>query len=264
MPTYALLGATGSTGSAILRYLLEVPPKDLTLHILVRNKSKLLQQFPNLESSSIKPFPLQITEGTPDDAASLRQCLKDADVVFMCIATNQSVPGQSLAQDTTKSIIAALHNLRKDQSSIGQYTTPTILMLRTASLNKTFAAQAGFAKHLVHFCLHYVYADLQAACDDLESTARDHPGLLDFVLVDPPAIHDPQGTTRTGHRLELERNPSSTLMYADLGAGFVEVAERRREFRGLGVGVSATGVVNETWGILAGYLGMGLKSRIIG
>ena len=51
MPTYTLLGATGSTGSAILRCLLSQPPRDLTLKVLVRTKSKLLTLFPGLEQN---------------------------------------------------------------------------------------------------------------------------------------------------------------------------------------------------------------------
>lgn len=39
MPIYTLLGATGSTGTAIVRNLLNNPPQDLKLNISVRSKS---------------------------------------------------------------------------------------------------------------------------------------------------------------------------------------------------------------------------------
>jgi hypothetical protein len=57
---------------------------------------------------------------------------------------------------------------------------------------------------------------------------------------------------------------SAGVNYADLGAAFLEIAERKDEFKGMGVGVSATGTVREQWGVLFGYQMVGLKGRIWG
>ncbi|KAI7351730.1 hypothetical protein KC320_g4803 [Hortaea werneckii] len=260
MPTCALLGATGATGSAVLRCLLETPPKDLSLNVLVRNKAKLLSQFPGLESS--KAFKLNIFEGTPDDGTSLKQCLKGAEVVHMCIATNESKPGLSLAQDTTKAIISALEQLCNEAGAA--YTKPTILMLRSAGINEKFQSGREWGKLVGHFVLHHVYTDLHLACNLLSSKVQEAPGLFDYIIVDPPSLHNADGTTRTGHKLVLDEMPPPCLMYADLGAAFCEIAERKDEFVGEAVGVGATGEVTQTWGVLLGYLGQGLKSRIIG
>ncbi|KAI7469700.1 hypothetical protein KC357_g6360 [Hortaea werneckii] len=260
MPTYSLLGATGATGSAVLRYLLEAPPKDLSLSVLVRNKAKLLTQFPDLEST--KAFELNIFEGTPGDGTSLKQCLKGAEVVHMCIATNESKPGLSLAQDTTKAIVSALEQLLCEAGAA--YTKPTILMLRSAGINEKFQSGREWGKLVGHFVLHYVYTDLQLACDLLSSKVQETPGLFDYIIVDPPSLHNTEGTTRTGYKLVLDEMPPMCLMYADLGAGFCEIAERKDEFVGKAVGIGATGEVTQTWGVLLGYLGQGLKSRIIG
>ncbi|KAI7200206.1 hypothetical protein KC343_g4952 [Hortaea werneckii] len=260
MPTYALLGATGATGSAVLRCLLETPPKDLSLNILVRNKAKLLTQFHDLEST--KAFKLNIFEGTPDDGTPLKQCLKGAEVVHMCIATNESKPGLSLAQDTTKAIISALEQLRKEAGAA--YTKPTILMLRSAGINEKFQSGREWGKLVGHFVLHYVYTDLQLACDLLSSKVQEAPGLFDYIIVDPPSLHNADGIARTGHKLVVDEMPPPCLMYADLGAAFCEIAERKDEFVGEAVGVGATGEVTQTWGVLLGYLGQGLKSRVIG
>ncbi|KAI6796466.1 hypothetical protein KC360_g4998 [Hortaea werneckii] len=260
MPTYALLGATGATGSAVLRYLLAAPPKDLSLNVLIRNKAKLLTQFPDLEST--KAFELNIFEGTPGDGTSLKQCLKGAEVVHMCIATNESKPGLSLAQDTTKAIISALEQLHKEAGAA--YTKPTILMLRSAGINEKFQSGREWGKLVGHFVLHYVYTDLQLACDLLSSKVQEAPGLFDYIIVDPPSLHNAEGTTRTGYKLVLDEMPPPCLMYADLGAAFCEIAERKDEFVGKAVGIGSTGEVTQTWGVLLGYLGQGLKSRIIG
>ena len=86
MPVYALLGATGSTGSAILRSLISHPPENLELNIFVRSKSKLLTVFPDLERTN--PFKTTIIVSTPDDTTATRACLQNADVVFACIGSN--------------------------------------------------------------------------------------------------------------------------------------------------------------------------------
>ncbi|MCJ1421633.1 hypothetical protein MMC32_007999 [Xylographa parallela] len=262
MATYALLGATGGTGSAILRYLLEAPPPNLHLQIFVRSKSKLLKAFPDLESQA--PFRITITEGTPDDPTALQTCLRGATVVFMCIATNQCTPGLSICYDTTAAIIGALRALRQEQQA-SSYAAPTVLQLRSLNSNPALALKGSAVAHAVlRYCLYYVYSDLDRGCELLAQTAADDPALLDYVFVDPPGLHDVDGTTRTGHELLLTELPKMNLSYADLGAAFCEVAERRTEFRGMAVAVSATGPVTLTTSTLAGFVLTGLKSRWLG
>ncbi len=261
MPTYALLGATGSTGSAILRCLLKQPPKNLNLNIFVRSRPKLLKQFPDLESTS--PFKINIIEGTPDDAPSIQKCLQDVDVMMACIATNESNRSVSLVYDTATAIVTALRAHQKDQNST--YKTPTIIQLRSASLNPVLKAHGPWiGSAMAGFCFHYVYADLERACNLFASSASESPGLLKYIFVDPPSIHDADGATPTGYKLILDEAQEPAMSYADLGAAFCEVAERRAEFAGKGVGVTATGHVNLTWGVLMGYMATGVKSRLWG
>jgi uncharacterized protein YbjT (DUF2867 family) len=86
MPVYALLGATGSTGSAILRCLIVQLPREHNLNVLVRDKSKLLKWFPDIESTTA--FEINIVEGRPSDGTALQECLRDVDVIMACIAAN--------------------------------------------------------------------------------------------------------------------------------------------------------------------------------
>jgi oxidoreductase AflX len=261
MPAYALLGATGSTGSAILRCLLSQPPKHLTLNIFVRSRSKLRKAFPELESTTA--FKTNIIEGIPSDYTATQECLKDVDVVMACIGSNYSTKGISLISDTATAIIDALEAHRKTQGSA--YKPPTIIQLRTASLNPIYkAALPWLAQKVAPFCFYYIYEDLDRACKLLASSIADSPGLLDYIFIDPPSIHDAHGTTPTGYKLILDEKQDSALSYADLGAAFCEVAKRRDEFVGKAVGVTATGTVNQTWGILVGYMATGAKGRIWG
>ena len=117
---------------------------------------------------------------------------------------------------------------------------------------------------MASFCFYYAYEDLDRACKLFDSSAADSPRLLDYVFVDPPSIHDADGTTPTGYKLILDDKQEPALSYADLGAAFSEVAERRHEFAGKAVGVTATGTVNQTVGTLFGYVATGAKGRIWG
>lgn len=117
----------------------------------------------------------------------------------------------------------------------------------------------------MHFCLQSVYADLSAAAALYARVARERPGLFDYVFVDPGALHDARGTEAYGHVLVVDSPlPKGVVGYSDLGAGFVEIAGRKGEFKGLGVGVDSTGRVNTEWGTLAWYNLRGVYGRVTG
>jgi oxidoreductase AflX len=261
MPTHALLGATGATGSAVLRCYLDVPPKDLTLNIFIRSKEKLLKAFPNLESTS--SIRISITEAPLTDNQALQTCLRGAEVVHMCIATNDAKPGNSVSQDGAHAITAALTALEATQPS--SYVKPTILVIRAAPLNPEVEGHMpALVSRWLWFVLYHVYSDLEKASKIYENATM---GLLDYVFVDPPALFDAEGPERTGHRLILGGDTgeaSAGVNYADLGAAFVEIADRKAEFVGKSVGVSATGKVREEWRTLLWYQLVDLKGRVWG
>ncbi|KAK6440486.1 hypothetical protein LTR95_003287 [Oleoguttula sp. CCFEE 5521] len=264
MPTHALLGATGATGSAILRALLLNPPTDLKLNILVRSKSKLIAAFPDLTT---KPtFPVTITEGPISSVEDMKACIRGADVIHMCVATNVPTASNRVAQDTIETIVAALRDLRTEDSTA--FVVPTILILRSGSLNDEYNKVIPAPVHaFLMYALHYVYHDLDLACKHLESVAEEGgKTLLHFIFVDPGSIHD-SGPTPTGHTFISDVKatpPQPSISYADLGAAFVQLADRRKEFRGQAVIVGATGKVEEHWLPLVSNMLWGLKARIIG
>lgn len=260
MPTYALLGATGAAGSSVLRCLLAEPPKALSLSILVRSKAKLLKLFPHLEETS--SFSLKIVEGDSTDSAALQNCLAGSDVIITCVATNDSRPDTSIAYDTAAAIIDALKSLQNaDQPSS---VSPTILQLRAAPVNPTIKMQMPApVRFMLWFSLHYCYADLQKAAELYAQAAKETTVLLDYIYIDPGALHDAGGSERTGHKLCYNERLKPMLSYADLGAGICELAERREEFKGKGVGISSTGKVRMTWSANVGYMVNGLKNRFL-
>jgi hypothetical protein len=259
MAIYALLGATGSTGSSVLRCLLSAPPRDAKLNLLVRSKAKLLAAFPNLEENTSPK--INIIEGNSTNSLNLQACLADASVVFMCIGQNESKRGSRLCYDTVSSILSAVKAIRAQQSNT--FIAPTILQLRSASLNPVLARHAPYpVRKIVSFCLYYNYADIQRACALYEAAAIE--GLAEYIYVDPPTIHDAEGTQRTGYQLILTEKQATALSYADLGAAMCEIARRGKEFKGMAVGVTAIGKVRETWGVLLGFLVDGGNNRVIG
>lgn len=260
---YALLGATGATGSAVLRALLEREHSDLVLNVLVRSKDKLFRVFPELEQKAT--FRINIFEGDVGNRAVLASCLAEVGTIFMCVAQNGSQMGTDLALSTATAIRETLWAARKLQGE-GEFEAPTIVNLRSASLNPPLAAQTPKVVHkVVMFCLHYSYADVRRACTVYEAAAA--VGLMKYIWVDPPTLHDAQGEKCTGHALipcGSQDKQATALSYADLGAAISEIAERQDEFMGQAVGVTATGKVNESWGILLGFLISGAWGRVTG
>lgn len=217
--------------------------------------------FLDLENSASPT--IHIIEGTPNNTQAMEKCLKDVDVIMACIGSNVSQAGITVSYDTAAAIVSALQSHRDSQNST--YKPPTIIQLRSASLNPILKARGPWiARVVASFCFYYVYEDVTRACNLFISSEEKSPGLLSYIFVDPPSIHDADGTTPTGVKLILDEPQNPIISYADLGVAFCEITGRRDEFHGKGVGVSATGAVNETWGVLIGYMFTGFKSRIWG
>ena len=72
--------------------------------------------------------------------------------------------------------------------------------------------------------------------------AAEKNELLACVAVDGPNLMDAEGTVPTGYELIRQGTSSLSLSYSDLGKAMVEIGQRREEFEGKAVGVSATGM----------------------
>jgi hypothetical protein len=118
-------------------------------------------------------------------------------------------------------------------------------------LNEVFSQQTPWlVEAVLKYALYHTYADIEAACKLLEQAHSEGPELLDYIFVDTAAVHDADGTTRTGYKLTLTSPLTPAISYADTG--------------GKGVDIAATGAVKQTWSTNAYYIAMGLKGRIFG
>ncbi|KAI9372992.1 hypothetical protein BJX61DRAFT_552527 [Aspergillus egyptiacus] len=260
MPTtYALLGATGATGSSVLGHLLRSDSSSgLTVNVLVRSRSRLLAAFPGVDEPQPLTPTIRIFEGDSTDPDVLAAVVQDATIVFMCVAQNGSPMGTTLVQDTAAALIEARRRRQAPPQGKGKLT---VVQLRSASLNPVLAVQVPrFVHRVVSFCLAAGYEDLRRACALYEEAAAE--ALLQYVLVDPPTLHDAGGARITGYRLidttgvadKEKQRQAICLSYADLGAAMCEIAGRAEELRGQAVGVTASGPVRQTWRVLAGFL----------
>lgn len=128
------------------------------------------------------------------------------------------------------------------------------------------ALDAGTPKVLERFalfCLGYLFHDLRQACKMYEEAAsQSGQPLLRYVSVDPPGLHDPEGTECTEFGLVTEGKITPSINYADPGAAFVEGAAKRDEFEGTVLGVSARAKVGESPSVLLKYVLQGLWAMI--
>jgi len=258
MPIHTILGATGGVGSAVLRGLLSSQIPDLRINILVRSKSKLLEAFPQLESSSSAT--ITIFEGSISNEDTLKACIKGASTIYLCVATNHASRKVDIAATTAACLVAALGQLRKDQGS--EYKKPVVLFNRSAAVNSEVQIPIpGFAKRFMVFAIWAIYSDLLEA-EALYTNAKKD-GLLTLITADGPGLMDPKGLEATGYTFVERGKISAGLNYADFGKAIVELGQRHEEFGGKVVGVSATGAVRvvifaNIWIIL-----LGLKSRFL-
>ncbi|KAI0128980.1 hypothetical protein BJ170DRAFT_623640 [Xylariales sp. AK1849] len=208
MPSYALLGATGSTGSQILSLLVDRPRTKV--HALVRSRAKLESQL-----SHTVPSNLMILEGTLTNTDLLTKCIAGTRAVCITLGPVGNMPGCTIVQDTVLSLIAAMRTLK---AALPDTKVPRVILLSSASLQDELCRDLP---RFVHAMLlkgaYHVYADVAAA----EQMLRAESSWISSTFVKPGGlVHDEP----KGHILTTEHQQTFTS-FADLAAGMVEVAE---------------------------------------
>jgi len=222
MPAYAILGATGQTGSSILDNLLQSssrnPQNKIQINAFVRSKQKLLSMRPAVASHPNT----SIYEGQLTDIALLASCIRKTRAVFLCIAAQDNVPYCTIAQEQSRAVLAALETNQNDpehSKSNTISTPPKLIVLSSASLEPHLIADLPTPfLAVMHTAASWMYADLRLA----ETHLRTHaPSNVELIFIKPGGlVHD----TPVGHRLSTTRQ-QTFLSFADLGAGMVEAAD---------------------------------------
>ena len=224
MPTYTILGATGKTGGALLDLLIKTPNTHINAY--VRSKAKLLEQRPGLE----KDENVKIFAGSLSDIPLLASALSPSvDAAFCVLGMNENIPGMRIAQDTARSVIAALCHIRNKDVD---FKPPKLILLSSASLNPTLRRDiAAVGMAVVSRAMSYLYEDLRLA----EENLRLHQSWLDATFVQPGGLTE---DVQKGHRLSVD-SVSDMVSYLDLAAGMIEIAESGT-YSWMGVSVVAT------------------------
>ncbi|MCJ1388854.1 hypothetical protein MMC18_001704 [Xylographa bjoerkii] len=227
MPTYAILGATGSTGSELVKFLLTKPKINLNLY--ARSASKLAKLLPAAAHSEN----VTIFTGDLSDGSLLANCLRSVDVIFQTVATNENEPGCSVALRAAHGIVSALELLKKQEGPTS-FKCPTIVMLSSASVNPAMAAKSPrILKWVLEKALCYIYGDLREATEYLQGLSW-----IPLVLAQPGALL--QGAS-LGFELS-EEEPSPFISYSDLARAMVQMAEEDGGRKWVGKGVAAVGL----------------------
>lgn len=250
MPTYAILGATGSTGSSLLRYLYERPNK-VKIHVYARSASKVESLHPYIKGAdNVKAF-----IGDLSSADLLKDCLRNVDVIFGAVAQNSNEPGCSIAQRTAHTVVSALEALRKEEGP--NFKCPVLVFLSSASLNPRFMKkQPGALRWILERGNFYVYGDLAKAIAYLKEQTW-----IPLITADPPGL-----VKDISRGFELSQDEVTSLVsYDDLARAMVQMAEEDggQRWVGKGAGVKATGNVKKDVLPLIKYQVVGLIAYFV-
>lgn len=216
MATYAVLGATGNCGIALIQILLTQPKARINAYC--RNKDKLLRLLPGIEAGG----QVEITEGGVQDEQLLASCIRDCRAIFMVISTNDNIPGCRLSQDNAAAVIRALRSLHQ---------APKVVILSSATVDDHLSRHIPFLlRQILLRSASHVYNDLREA----EMLLRAQQDWLTVIYMKPGALSVDR---QRGHALSLSEE-DSPLSYLDLAAAMIEAVddeEGRYEMRNVSV-----------------------------
>ena len=207
MPSYAVLGATGNTGLALIKVLLQSPDREINAYC--RSRSKLLKLCPELTDRKTAT----IFDGPLDRTDILLDCLRGTRAAFLAVAQSENLPNCTVARDTARCVINALRALQEEKVPL-----PKLIILSSASLEPKFCNDVPQWVHtMLYYAASHVYKDLELA----ETLLRNEQSwITGTTWVKPGGLsHDAQ----KGHVVSKD-NAVTPLSFLDLAAGMIEVA----------------------------------------
>ncbi|KAK4962281.1 hypothetical protein LTR66_012729, partial [Elasticomyces elasticus] len=207
MSFYAVLGATGNVGQALLKVLLQSPENHI--HAYCRSKQKLVKLLPSITDNK----QIDVFEGNLRDIELLVNCLSGTRAVFLAVALTENQPGCTIAQDTAYVVVSALERLKSKNERL-----PKLIVLSSASLDHRLMPDSpGFLLNTLYCAFSNVYDDLNEA----EKFLRSKDSLVTATFVRPGALCS---DTQKGHVLSMQ-SATMPLSFLDLAAGMVEIAD---------------------------------------
>ena len=214
---YAVLGATGNCGLALIENLLKKP--DAIIHAYCRNSSKLQKLIPGVQENER----VRVFEGSIQDADLVESCVRGCPGIFLVVSTNDNIPGCRLGQDTATTLIDVLGKMKSekdgDKDGGGKAARlPKIVLLSSSTVDDQFSRhQPALLRKILLRSASFVYADLMAA----EKLLRKHEDWLTTIAIKPGAL---SVDVQRGHALSLT-DQDGPLSYLDLAAGMIEAVD---------------------------------------
>jgi putative NADH-flavin reductase len=208
--TYAVLGATGNCGTALIDNILRVP--EAKVNAYCRNRSKLLNKMPHLVDNKR----VEIFEGNVQNVDLLARCIQGTRAIFHTVTTNDNIPGCSVGYETSKSILDALRKL-KAETPAGM-VMPKIILLSSATIDDYLARDMPWwFRPVMLTAASHVYDDLRKA----ETLLRAEENWVSTVFIKPGGL---SVDIQRGHALSLDHE-ESFISYLDLAAAMIEAAD---------------------------------------
>ena len=207
MATYAILGSTGNCGTALIQNLIKNDKYKINAYC--RSKAKLFGLMPGVEANPR----VTIFQGGIDDVSLLSQCVKGCRAVFICVSTNDNIPGCCLSQDTVKTVLSALRDIK-----VGGGRLPKLVLLSSCTVDEYLSRKTPWILHqtLLRSASH-VYNDLREA----EKLLRAQEDWIKTIYIKPGALAVDK---QRGHALSLT-DEESPVSYLDLAAAMLEAAD---------------------------------------
>lgn len=209
----ALLGATGQTGQAVLKNLLN-RDINININIYVRSAPKLIEKFPNLSSLPN----VQIFSGEISDSTLIKNLLTNVDVIIFTLGWNENRRGPTIIEDGARAVVKALRELDGEQE---QKQPPRLIFLSSMTWNEILHGNTpSLHTRMIRLAFYYPYQDLLAG----QRILLSEPSLLKVTLIQPPALIEEEAS---GYDISID-TAGAACSYSDLGGSMVEVAMDER------------------------------------
>lgn len=203
---YAVFGATGKSGTALIQVLLASSPDNI-IHAYCRNATKLTNVF----TEAVKSKRVIIFEGNIHDVNLFTECVRGCGVAFLSVTMNDNIPHVHVAEDTARTMIAALQRVRAD----GQPAMPKLVVLSSASLEPSMCQNLSRVFHwVVTHANSHVYEDLRRA----ERLLRAEGDWVSSIFIKPGGLSVDEAR---GHKLNLYEQ-ETFVSYKDLAGAMIE------------------------------------------
>lgn len=222
-PTYAVLGATGNCGRALIQNLLEKP--HVKVHAYCRNRQKLHGLLPEV----VDHKRVTVFEGGISDINLMNQCVRGCKAVYLTVTSNDNIPGCHLSEQCARTVIGALEKIKAEEAP-GQ-VMPKLVLLSSATIDDHLARKMPWwFRPIMLTAASYVYHDLRVT----EAFLRAQADWVTPIFIKPGGL---SVDVKRGHKLSFDEE-DTFISYYDLAGAMMEAGddpEGRYDLRNVGV-----------------------------